>query len=155
MTVNYMESDRFISPPSERAKSGQLLLHIADDVLDAVSNSLKPFHFSESKLSLLLALLIGLDKQKKSIQPSKIAAKLGIKRSSVTKQLNWLEGNGFISRSICVDDQRMVDVGITQKGYRLLNGAMPKYWQTCAEMSNRLTEEETTLLVTLLQKIHR
>jgi DNA-binding MarR family transcriptional regulator len=69
--------------------------------------------------------------------------------------LNWLEENGFISRSTRIDDQRMIDVGITQKGYRLLHGAMPKYWQTCAEMSNRLTEEETALLVMLLQKIHR
>jgi|WetSurMetagenome_2_1015567.scaffolds.fasta_scaffold322853_2 DNA-binding MarR family transcriptional regulator len=150
-----MEPDHFITPPSERAKSGQLLLHIADDVLNAISHTLKPFHFSESKLSLLLALLIGLDKQKKSIQPSKVAEKLGIKRSSVTKQLNWLEENGFISRNTSAEDQRMIDVGITQKGYRLLNGAMPKYWQTCAEMSNRLTEKETAFLVTLLQKIHR
>jgi DNA-binding MarR family transcriptional regulator len=150
-----MEPDYFITPPTMRAKSGQLLLHIADDVLNDVNNTLKPFHLSESKLSLLLALLIAGAKQGKSIQPSKVAAKLGIKRSSVTKQLNWLEENGFISRSLCAGDQRMIDVGITQRGYRLLHGAMPKYWQTCAEMAKHLSEEETALLVTLLQKIHR
>jgi DNA-binding MarR family transcriptional regulator len=141
-------------PPNERARLGQLLLYLADDVLDAVNNALKPYHISESKLSLLLLFVITNNNEQHSLQPSEIAEKLGIRRASVTKQLIYLEEQKLISRTVSTEDQRMVDVKITALGDQLLSLVMPHYWQACAEMANCLTEEETMLLIILLRKIH-
>jgi DNA-binding MarR family transcriptional regulator len=139
-------------PPTKRAELGQLLLFIADDVLGIINETLAEFSISESKFGLLLLLVPG-NKSNDCIQPSELAERLGIKRASVTKQLNWLEEQEFISRKANPKDQRAVDVLITQKGYRLLEKAMPHYWQSCIEMSGSLTDEETVKLVKLLKKI--
>jgi DNA-binding MarR family transcriptional regulator len=147
------DNSSFIVPPNARAKSGQLLLMLADDILDAVNKALEAYHISESKLSLLL-VLIATSNQNHSLQPSEIAEKLGIKRASVTKQLIWLEKHHFIGREVSSEDQRMINVTITAEGYQLLDQVMPHYWQACAELTNRLTEKETMLLFSLLEKIH-
>lgn len=147
------DNSSLIVPSNSRAKSGQLLLMLADDILDAVNKALEAYHISESKLSLLL-LFIATSKQNHSLQPSEIAQKLGIKRASVTKQLIWLEEHHFIAREISSEDQRMVNVTITAEGHQLLEQVMPHYWRACAELTNGLTEEETLLLFSLLEKIH-
>jgi DNA-binding MarR family transcriptional regulator len=147
------ENSSLIVPPNSRAKSGQLLLMLADDILDGVNKALEAYHTSESKLSLLL-LFVATSNQNHSLQPSEIAEKLGIRRASVTKQLIWLEEHHFIAREISSEDQRMVNVTITAEGYQLLEQVMPHYWQACAELTNGLTEKETMLLFSLLKKIH-
>lgn len=149
-----MEKYHITAPPNIRAQLGQLLLQLADDVLDAVNKTLEVYHISESKLSLLL-LFVAASNDPQSLQPSEIAEKLGIRRASVTKKLIWMEKHQFITRTISSEDQRMINVTITEEGYQLLAQVMPHYWQTCAELSNKLTNEETILLLTLLKKIHQ
>lgn len=149
-----MGTSPVVAPPNTRAHVGQLLLQLADDVLDTVNSALKVHQISESKLSLLL-LIVATGNQPHSLQPSEIADRLGIRRASVTKQLIWLEEHHFITRTINSEDQRMVNVTITTVGYQLLDQVMPDYWQTCAEIANKLTEEETILFLTLLRKVHR
>lgn len=140
------------SPPTTRAKIGQLLLQLSDDVLDSVNKALKTYRISESKLSLLL-LLVRSSHQTQSLQPSEIAEKLGIRRASVTKQLDWLENHQLIIRTVGQKDLRMIHVSITNQGYELLNQVMPHYWQTCASFTTDLTEEESMVFLKLLQKI--
>jgi len=148
-----MKEQYIIDPPNHRSQLGQLLLFLADDVLDAVNRALEDYQISESKLSLLLILVA--NDQSKILQPSEIADKLGIRRASVTKQLNWLEEHQFIVRTINKEDQRMVNVTIAAKGHQLLHQVMPIYWRTCDELTEKLTDEEAALLLTLLKKIHR
>jgi DNA-binding MarR family transcriptional regulator len=149
-----MENCNIIVPPTKRAELGSLLLHLADDVLDAANLALAPQKISESKLALLL-LFVSQNDKNHFLLPSEIAEKLGIRRASVTKQLIWLEKRRLISRSVSAKDQRMVNVNITSDGYELLARVMPLYWRACTELSNGLSEEEVMLLFTLLQKIHK
>lgn len=139
-------------PPNTRAQLGEVLLQVSDDVLDAINNALKEYHISESKFTLLLLLFNTSTDQ--PLQPSEIANMLGIRRASVTKQLIWLEEHQLITRTICPEDQRMVNVTITEKGYRLLDLVLPHYWQACADLTQKLTEEETVCLLHLLMKIN-
>lgn len=146
-----MEKHTITVPPNTRAQLGKLLLEISDEVLDAINNALKRYHISESKFTLLLLLFnTGADQP---LQPSEIADKLSIRRASVTKQLIWLEEHQLITRTISSEDQRMVNVSITEKGHELLNSSLPHYWQACANLTRRLTEEETACLLDLLKKI--
>lgn len=146
-----MEKHTITVPPSPRARLGEVLLQISDDVLDAINNALKEYHISESKFALLLLLFNSSTDQ--PLQPSEIANMLGIRRASVTKQLIWLEEHRLITRTICPEDQRMVNVTITEEGYRLLDLVLPHYWQACANLTQKLTEEETARLLDLLIKI--
>lgn len=138
-------------PPNIRAKIGQLLLQLSDDVLDTVNRALKVYDISESKLGLLL--LFAATNGKDSLQPSEIAEKLGIRRASVTQQLDWLEEHKMITRIINKEDKRMINVSITERGYQLLNQSMPHFWQTCASFTNKLTDEESVIFLNLLEKI--
>ncbi|WP_371362023.1 HTH-type transcriptional regulator MhqR [Sporomusa rhizae] len=146
-----MEKHTITVPPNPRARLGEVLLQISDDVLDAINNALKEYHISESKFGLLLLLFNTSTDQ--PLQPSEIANRLGIRRASVTKQLIWLEEHQLITRTICPEDQRMVNVTITEEGYRLLDLVLPHYWQACANLTQKLTEEETARLLDLLIKI--
>ncbi|BBB90215.1 MAG TPA: MarR family transcriptional regulator [Methylomusa anaerophila] len=139
------------TPPSTRAQLGEALLQISDDILDTINDALKEYGISESKFSLLFLLYNTGTNQ--PLQPSEIADNLGIRRASVTKQLIWLEAHQLITRTICLEDQRMVNVTITEKGYQLLDLVLPHYWMACANLTNKLTEEETVCLLQLLIKI--
>ncbi|MBP2650573.1 MAG: mhqR [Firmicutes bacterium] len=149
-----MKDNSIIIPPQPRAELGQLLLYLADDVLDCVNDALEQCNISESKLNLLL-ILASTSTSSTPFKPSVIAKRLGIRRSSVTKQLIELEKHHFIIRTINEEDQRMVNVSITSEGCQLLNQAMPLYWQTCTDFSNNLTYEEALQLLVLLKKIKR
>lgn len=146
-----MEKHTITTPPNPRAQLGKALLEISDDVLDAINHTLKKYHISESKFTLLLLLFDTSAEQ--PLQPSEIADKLGIRRASVTKQLIWLEEHQLITRTVCLEDQRMVNVSITEEGYRLLDLVLPHYWQACANLTQKLTDEETARLLALLIKI--
>lgn len=146
-----MEKHAVTIPPSIRAQLGKVLLQLSDEVLDAINQTLKEYQISESKFSLLLLLFNTSTDQ--PLQPSEIANKLGIRRASVTKQLIWLEEQQLITRTISREDQRMVNVTITGKGYQLLNLVLPHYWQACAGLTEKLTEEETSCLLQLLIKM--
>ncbi|MDR3577191.1 MAG: MarR family transcriptional regulator [Anaerolineaceae bacterium] len=148
-----MERKDITIPPNTRARLGEVLLQLSDDVLDAINNALNEYHISESKFALLLLLFQASTDQ--PLQPSEIADKLGIRRASVTKQLIWLEEHRLITRTICPEDQRMVHVSITEKGHQLLHLVLPHYWQACADLTQELTEEETVCLLHLLMKIHQ
>lgn len=146
-----MEKRTIAVPPNTRARLGEVLLQMSDEVLDAINNALKEYHISESKFSLLLLLFNTSTDQ--PLQPSEIATILGIRRASVTKQLIWLEEHQLITRTVCPDDQRMVNVTITKEGYHLLDLALPHYWKACANLTRKLTEAETAHLLELLIKI--
>jgi len=147
-----MEKHTITTPPNTRAQLGKVLLEISDDVLDAINNALREYHISESKFALLLLLFNTSTEQ--PLQPSEIANMLGIRRASVTKQLIWLEEHQLITRTICLEDQRMVNVTITEEGYQLLGLALPHYWQACANLTKKLTDEETVCLLHLLIKMN-
>ncbi|WP_312516336.1 MarR family transcriptional regulator [Anaerospora sp.] len=146
-----MQKQTTTNPPNTRAKLGEVLLQLSDDILDIINTTLKQYDISESKFSLLLLLYNTSTDQ--PLQPSEIADKLGIRRASVTKQLIWLEEHQLITRTICLEDQRMVNVTITEKGYHLLDLVLPHYWKACANLTNKLTDEETVCLLHLLIKI--
>ncbi|CUH97547.1 hypothetical protein P22_3678 [Propionispora sp. 2/2-37] len=147
-----MEKHAITFPPNTRAQLGEVLLQVSDDVLEAINNALKEYQISESKFTLLLLLFNTSTDQ--SLQPSEIANMLGIRRASVTKQLIWLEEQKLITRTICLEDQRMVNVKITEKGHQLLDCVLPHYWQACANLTQKLTEEEVVCLLKLLIKIN-
>lgn len=146
-----MKKDRPSYPPDSRSMAGQLLLFIADDVIDAINKALKPFGISEGRFGLLLVFMSGRTEEN-TMQPSELADKVGVTRATITKQLNILEQCGIIEKRVNSSDQRMVDIAITEKGHRLLHDALPEYWKACAEMVSPLSSEEVSELIRIIEK---
>ena len=141
------------SPPSPRAKVGELLLWLSDEVIEITNEELNRKNISISKLGILL-LFLREDLSEEALRPSAIAERLRITRASVTNHLNWLEHQGYIQRRKLGKDQRNVDVQITEKGNTFLKEVLPAFWGVCADFSKTLTDDEVATMLTLLSKIH-
>jgi hypothetical protein len=79
-----MEKHTITVPPNTRARLGEVLLQISDDVLEAINNALQEYHISESKFALLLLLFNTSSDQ--PLQPSEIANRL---RVPLTPTMNF------------------------------------------------------------------
>ncbi|WP_068618063.1 MarR family winged helix-turn-helix transcriptional regulator [Paenibacillus tuaregi] len=135
------------------AHMGLLMLWLSDNVLDVMDLELAPYGITESKLDLLLLLV--LHEGRDLITPSALADRLGIRRASVTALLDWLEKRKWIIRSQSDLDRRMIHVSITEEGSELVKQVLPTFWSTCASLVEGLTEEESAAFEQILIKLHR
>ncbi|WP_426454521.1 MarR family winged helix-turn-helix transcriptional regulator [Paenibacillus sp. S-38] len=131
---------------------GLLMLWLSDNTLDLMDMDLSEFGITESKLDLLLLLMLHEDRE--HVTPSAIADRLGIRRASVTALLDWLEKRKWIVREQSVQDRRMIHVSITREGRDLVGNVLPTFWATCASLLSDLDEEERTVFEKILVKLN-
>jgi len=131
---------------------GLLMLWLGDNTLDLMDMDLSEFGITESKLDLLLLLLLHEDRP--FVTPSAIADRLGIRRASVTALLDWLEKRAWIVREKSEHDRRMIHVSITQEGRELVDRVLPTFWATCASLLSDLDEEERAVFEKILVKLN-
>ncbi len=134
------------------AHMGLLMLWLSDNILDVVDGDLASYGITESKLDLMLLLL--LHEENEGITPSGLASRLGIRRASVTAMLDWLEKRDWIARRQSNADRRMVHVSITEKGRYLVNQVLPVFWATCASLLDGLNTTERDIFKKVLLKLH-
>ena len=72
--------------------------------------------------------------------------------SNVTRLVEKLRRNGFVTRNICPDNRRKVDILITEKGLALLDEITPVLEQTMEAMQH-ITDEEIKELNRILDKL--
>lgn len=154
-TSPYLElMDRTASPDTDResASLGLIMLWLGDNTLDLMDIQLSAFDITESKLDLLL--LLSLHEGQELVTPSSLADRLGIRRSSVTALLNWLEKRNWIIREPYAKDGRMTHVRISSEGSRFVKEVLPTFWSTCASLVEELDKEEQALLKKMLVKLN-
>ncbi|MCY9517835.1 MarR family winged helix-turn-helix transcriptional regulator [Paenibacillus apiarius] len=134
------------------AHMGLLLLWIGDNIQDMMDLNLSSFGITESKLDLLLLLILHQDKE--GITPSSIAARLGIRRASATALLDWLEKRNWIERQPNENNRRMVHVRITPEGRNLVDQILPTFWSTCESFISDLEVEEQAVLQKIVMKLN-
>jgi DNA-binding MarR family transcriptional regulator len=74
------------------------------------------------------------------------------KTSNTTRLVDKLLLKGLVSRSVCEDNRRKMEVGITQKGLNLLGELDPIVEDTEQAFAQNLDDNELQQLITLLQK---
>jgi DNA-binding MarR family transcriptional regulator len=74
------------------------------------------------------------------------------KTPDLTRLLDRLLEKEYITRTICGDNRRKIDVLITDKGLNLLEKSYPKV-KSNQQLLNKLTEQEAEQLSNLLDKI--
>lgn len=83
------------------------------------------------------------------ITQEQLAQKLHVNRSSVTRQLTFLEKNGFVRRVRSESDHRAIEVYPTQKAEE----ALPLVWETFRSWREALTAELTWQQMDTLEEL--
>lgn len=74
------------------------------------------------------------------------------KNSNTTRLIDKLLLKEFVTREVCPDNRRKIEVLITEKGMQLLNELDPKVIENEQSFANNLNTEELHQLNTLLEK---
>jgi DNA-binding MarR family transcriptional regulator len=119
-------------------------------VSDRLNEQLKPFGLSEQQVNVLHII------KKQSCSPCNlynIQEQMMHKMSNATRMVEKLRLKGLVTRDVCEDNRRRVEICITEKGLRLLEEIEKKLSKYHFEHETKLTDQEFTQLADLLDKM--
>ena len=93
---------------------------------------------------------IGGDEPKRM---SDVAAKLKITVSTLTISVNKLVSKGYVERFRCTEDRRVVKVGLTSKGMRILKLHAAFHEKMINSIVDSLSEAENDILVRCIERL--
>jgi DNA-binding MarR family transcriptional regulator len=145
--IKSLETDKSL-PPYKRALIS--LLYTGYMVSDRLNEQLKPFGVSEQQVNVLHIIKRQHDK---TCNLCNIQEQMMHKMSNATRLVEKLRLKGLVTRDICEDNRRRVEICITEKGLKLLEAIEKKLSKFHFEHERKLTEEEFTQLADLLDKM--
>ncbi|MBR2743011.1 MAG: MarR family transcriptional regulator [Clostridia bacterium] len=100
-----------------------------------------------------LILMILLDAGEGGIRQKDIAKELGINPSSLSEQIDRLEGDRYIERRANPEDKRSTLIVLTEKGRARAYEVADERKTAAAQFCKSLTEDEKDMLIALLEKL--
>jgi len=91
----------------------------------------------------------------KTISPSVLAEKVGVKRATMTGLLDGLERKVLVERLAHAQDRRKLGIRLTNKGRQLLDQMLPGYYDHIGKVMAKLSEKERETLGLLLGKVNK
>jgi DNA-binding MarR family transcriptional regulator len=116
----------------------------------AVSEYLKPFNLTPAKFNVLL--VIKHQGGKDGISQIDIGKRLIVTASNMTRLLDKLVKEGYVTRGAKTGDRRVNMVEITKKGSDILDKSWPGYIETIESLAQRLEAHDQKALSELLMK---
>jgi DNA-binding MarR family transcriptional regulator len=147
-----MTLEDFIKPNSPITISKKTVLNILytqNTISDKFNELLKPFDLSTEQFNVLRILR---GQKGKPANMCVIQERMVAKTSNTTRLVDKLLLKDLVTREVCPDNRRKIEVQITQKGLDLLVQLDPKVIQHEHLFSNNLSSEELTQLNLLLEK---
>jgi DNA-binding MarR family transcriptional regulator len=125
------------------------LMYTQNVIADKFNEILKPHELSSEQYNVLRILRgqKGCPANMCLIQERMIA-----KNSNTTRLIDKLLLKELVTREVCPDNRRKIEVQITQKGLNLLSELDPRVLEHEKEFSNNLSPEEIEQLNSLLEK---
>ena len=125
------------------------ILYTQNVVIDSFNEIVKPYDISGEQYNVLRILRgqKGNPANMYAIQERMLA-----KTSNTTRLVDKLLLKELVTREVCPDNRRKIEVFITQKGLNLLTDLDPKVNAHEASFSNNLSAEEQISLNQLLEK---
>ena len=120
-------------------------------LLNDLETYLRPLNMSQARLSILLYIE---NSAEGIINPKDLAKLTGKSKPGITRMMDKLFENGFISIKQDDVDGRKKKLCLTKKGKQLMGKIIPEYNLRIMEMSLNLTNEEKQTLNKLLGKIN-
>ncbi len=96
--------------------------------------------------------IIGLDKAR---TPAGVARVAEVDTGAMTRTLDRLEKKGFLKRKRSTHDRRVVELELTEKGHTVTEKLMPAVSRALNAHLKGFTNEETTLLISFLQRMQQ
>jgi MarR family transcriptional regulator, negative regulator of the multidrug operon emrRAB len=126
------------------------LARTASDLLTGFENMLSRHGFSQGRF---LTLMVMNREPDGTFSPSELAAKVGVKRATMTGLLDGLDAERLIVREPHSEDRRKVSIRLTPKGRQVLEQMLPDYYKRTSKVMARLDDGERRQLLTLLAKV--
>ena len=117
---------------------------------DMVNQALKPYGISEPQFNVLRILR---GQKGKPITVQYIQQHMIQRSSNVTRIVDKLKDKGLVNRAICQKNRRKMDITITKKGLGQLKILDKAVYEMHQPLLNKLTEDESALLIHFLEKI--
>ena len=147
-----MTLEDFIKPNSPITISKKTVLNILytqNTLADKFNELLKPFDISNEQFNVLRILR---GQKGKPANMCVIQERMVAKTSNTTRLVDKLLLKNLVTREVCPNNRRKIEVQITQKGLDLLDQLDPKVIQYENSFSNNLSPEELAKLNLLLEK---
>lgn len=135
-------------PPYKRALIS--LLYTGYLVSDRLNEQLKPFGVSEQQVNVLHIIK---DQREQTCNLCNIQEQMMHKMSNATRLVEKLRLKGLVTRDVCEDNRRRVEICITAKGLALLEAIEKKLSKYHFDHETKLTDKEYTQLADLLDKM--
>ncbi|WP_414660251.1 MarR family winged helix-turn-helix transcriptional regulator [Horticoccus sp. 23ND18S-11] len=131
------------------------LLRTGDEAFRAVEAHLAQHDITQGRFGVLMALWAcdGAAECGATLSPAVLAERTGVTRATITGLVDTLERDGLVSRSPDPEDRRMLSVGLTARGEKLLRKILPSHFRQMAWLMQPLSESERKTLVRLLTKV--
>ncbi|MGD9160288.1 MAG: MarR family transcriptional regulator [Desulfobacteraceae bacterium] len=89
----------------------------------------------------------------KNLTPAELADEVHLTRSTMTGNLDALQGKGLITRESHPSDRRMTLIKITDKGIEFCKRAMPKRYSDIFKVMSALTSDERNHMKEVYKKL--
>lgn len=130
-----------------------LIVDVFNDILTIEENALKKGSFSDVSITEVHTIeAIGMYTKKTATE---VAKKLKITAGTLTVAINNLVKKGYVSRDRSEDDRRVVQLGLTNKGRVLYRVHDQFHKDLVREAAMDLDEDEESILVSALIKLHK
>lgn len=126
------------------------ILITAQHVSDAMSTLLKTYDLSTQQFNVLRILK---GQNAKPANLSTIQERMINKMSNTSRLIDKLIDKQLVSRKICPENRRKIEILITKKGEKLLEEINPKFEAKEREITKQLSEEDLQLLNKQLNKL--
>jgi DNA-binding MarR family transcriptional regulator len=133
------------------------LLRTGDEAARVVSAHLAQHGITQGRFGVLMALW-GQSRRDGAatwLTPAELAERLGVTRATMTGVIDTLVRAKLVTRAPHADDRRMMCVGLTERGHKLLANILPPHFREMAWLMEPLNEVERKTLVALLTKLLR
>ncbi|MGG7036121.1 MAG: MarR family winged helix-turn-helix transcriptional regulator, partial [Flavobacterium sp.] len=125
------------------------LMHTNSVLSEKFSEILKPYDLSGEQYNVLRILR---GREGKPANMCVIQERMVTKNSNTTRLIDKLLLKGLVTREVCPNNRRKIEVEITQKGLELLQELDPKVTEHEQKLATGLTPEELSELNRLLEK---
>ena len=137
------------SPIALPKKTVLNIMYTQNILAEQFNEVLKPFDISAEQFNVLRILR---GQKGNPANMFLIQERMLAKTSNTTRLVDKLLAKGLVTRDICPDNRRKMEIRITEKGLGLLNELDPKVDQHEIDYASRMTAAELKQLNELLEK---